>query len=124
SGEEAGGLRGPAEPEHRDLVRAPAVNRPAAELDGAGPGFQIAHDRSQGRRLAGTVAPDEAHHVARADVERHAAQDLTRLDEDVDAGEAQHAGARGRSAPRPMTVSITRRSARIVEGGASARILP
>src|SRR5262245_37911816 len=110
--------------EPRDLVRAQSVNGLAAELDGAGPRAQVAHDGPERRRLARAVAADEAHHFARADLERHAPQDLAGLDEHVDTSEAQHAGARGAPTRRPTTVSITRWSAKIVEGVASASTRP
>ena len=50
--EDPGVFGRPAEPEHRDLVGAPAVDGPAAELDGAGPGPEVPHDRPESRRLA------------------------------------------------------------------------
>src|SRR5438132_677945 len=62
--------------------------------------------------------------ISGPDLEGHAAQDVARLDEDVDAGEAQHADARDVPGLRPTTVSITRWSARIAAGTALASTLP
>src|SRR5438128_1751327 len=122
--EDAGIFRRPAQPEPGDLVGAAAVDGPPMKLDRARSRPEIAHDRPQGRRLARAVATDQADDLTGPDLERHAAQDVARLDEDVDAGEAQHADARDVPGLRPTTVSITRWSARIAAGTASASTLP
>src|SRR5262249_5289387 len=122
--EDAGVFGRPGEAEGCDLVRAPVVDGPAAEPDGPRPGPEIAHHRPEGRRLSRAVAPDQTDDLALADLERHASQDVARLDEHVDSDDAQHAGAGGVVALRPITVSITRWSVRIVAGGPSARTAP
>src|SRR5262245_5417454 len=123
-GEDPRVLRRPAEPAHGDLVSAAAVDRLSAELDRARARSQVAHDRPQCGRLARPVATHEAHDLARADLEGHAAQDVARLDEHVDLRHGQHAEARAPPAFRPTIVSITRWSARIAAGAASASTLP
>src|SRR5256885_1869156 len=106
----------------RDLVRASAVDRLAAEGDGPGARPEKAHDRPQRRRLAGAVATDQAHHLALTDLQRHRAEDVARLDEDVDVadGERQVLWLRR----RPTTMSTRRWSAWMSFGVASASTSP
>ena len=71
---------------------AEARDRASIQLDRPGCRPQVAHDRAQRRRLAGPVAPDEAHQLPGADRERDVAQDVARLDVDIDALEGEHRG--------------------------------
>src|SRR5262249_58731011 len=148
-GKDAAVLRRPAEPQAGDLVGRAPVNLGSAERHAPGARPQIAHDGAQRRRLARAVAPDQAHHLALAHVERDLSQDMAGLDVDIDAVDAQHAGlgepaggfAGDRSAPggsgsgsdaamdqprggRPITVSTRWRFALTSPGDASASTRP
>src|SRR5439155_8713309 len=110
------------EAELRDLVGAEARDGASLQLDRPGCRPQVAHDRAQRRRLAGPVAPDEAHQLPGADRERDVAQDVARLDVDVDALEGEHRGHH--AGGLPTTVATTSACARISSGVPSARIRP
>ena len=60
----------------RDLLGRAADERLAAEPDVAADDRSDAHDRVQGRRLAGAVRADQADDLAGADLEREAAHSL------------------------------------------------
>src|SRR5438477_13205134 len=100
------------------------MGRPSPEIgpgerDAPGPGPQISHDSPQRRGLAGPVPSDQADHLTLSDVERNLAQDLARLDVDVDALDRQH-----QRPLRPTTVFMTVSSARIAAGVPSASTRP
>ncbi len=71
-------------------MRPPAVDALAAERDRARAWSQVPHHRPQRGGLAGAVAADETDDLAGADLQRHASQDVARLDVDVDPADGQH----------------------------------
>src|SRR5206468_343539 len=73
--EELAPARDVADPEPRQLVRAPAVDGPAGEDDPAALGREDSGDRAQQRRLAGAVRPEHGDDLLVADLERDAAED-------------------------------------------------
>ncbi len=89
-GKDAALLRREPQPQPRDLVGAPLVERHVVEADAAAPGAMVAHDGPERRGLARAVPPDEADHLALTHLERHVPQDVARLDEDVDLLDSKH----------------------------------
>src|SRR2546423_12942586 len=92
-------------PKMGNPVRWQAYRLHAVERDRALPAPDDAHDRLHGRRLAGTVATEERHHLAGRDVERHAVQDvrlavpgvqLLHREQRNGVGSLRHARLRGR----------------------------
>ena len=69
-------LGDPGDAAPHDLVRGQPGEVLAAQAHAAARGARQAHDGSQRGRLAGAVAADEADHLALADGERHALQDV------------------------------------------------
>jgi len=51
---------------------------------------QVAHQRTHQAGLAGAIAPDQADHASRIDLERQAAQHLDRADGNVNGIDLQH----------------------------------
>ena len=151
-GKDAALLRREPQPEPRDLVSAPLVERHVVEADATAPGAMVAHDGAECRGLPRAIASHQAHHLALPHLQRHAAKDVARLDEDVDVLDIEHSEpapspcplpqwGRGVGIPsplwgegrvrgvaegclRPTTMSITCASASICAGAASASTLP
>src|SRR5439155_19099998 len=68
------GTEGDAEP--RDRVRGAVDQLPVAEPHRARPSTNDAHDRLERGRLAGAVAPEQRHHLARPHLEVDAVEDM------------------------------------------------
>src|ERR1019366_7209635 len=93
----------------RDLGCRAAKRRPV-EGDGALRCVPQAHDRAQRRRLAGAVATEQHHHLARRHLEVDAVQDVVRADVRVHARERQqrraHAATSAGAMPRYACCTI------------------
>src|SRR6267142_5356722 len=74
--EDAALLRTEGEPEPRDLIRRQADQLAALQADRAPPAAHDAHDRLEGRRLAGAVAAQQRHRLAGADLEADAVEHM------------------------------------------------
>src|SRR6202030_3365790 len=95
------------------------------KADAALEGRQVAEDGLQQGRLSGAIGPDDAHDLARADIERDLVQDLQAAVAGAHALDGKHQGwpcEAGREAP--SRASITFSSARIWAGGPSAIFSP
>jgi hypothetical protein len=75
-GEHAPLLGNPRDPAPGDLVGAERGHVVAAQAHAALPGPRDPHDRAERRGLAGAVAADEGDHLALADRQRHALQNV------------------------------------------------
>src|SRR5437762_2324423 len=64
------------DPDPRESIRREARDAPTVEHDAPRRRTNDAHDRLERRRLADAVAAEEPDHLARADLERHAVQDV------------------------------------------------
>jgi hypothetical protein len=100
-GEDAPVFRHVAEAGARDTIARKPVDRAAGEDEAVGAGVDEAHDRLQGRGLAGAVAAHQRGDLAGFERERDVEQDLRPAVEGgqaLDLKERAHAGARRASA--------------------------
>src|SRR5438445_9849336 len=74
--EDAALLRAEGDPQARDPVRRQGDELAAREPNGAAAATHDPHDRFQGGRLARAVATEERHHLARANLEIDAVEDV------------------------------------------------
>src|SRR5262249_53076450 len=96
-GEDAPLLGHIAEAAPRDLMGRRTRDVLALEHDLANTLFNEADDRTEGRRLAGAVAPEQRNHLAAIDLEADIEQDVRRAVMAVEVGDAElHAPAPSR----------------------------
>jgi hypothetical protein len=106
--EQAEPLQGARDAEAGELVRPDPAQRPALPGDLPGVRSDEAADDVEQRGLAGAVGPDEAEHLAVADVERHGVEGLEAAERDADVAHteqrlaAARAGRGGAQVRRPL----------------------
>ena len=118
-------LRREADAALRDLPGRQSRQFCAIEGDVARQRAPIAHDAAKSRRLAGSVAADQADEFAGGDREADAVEDAAALDVDFQVRYVQHQGALLRACGRaPTTAEIIAGSAKKASGGMSASTVP
>ena len=100
-GEDATILGHVAQPALAHLERLETGDRLPVEPDLAAGGTHEPHDALERGRLPRAVAPEQRHHLARGDVERHVGQDLRPAVVGVDPGDLKH-----RRSPEPIRVDF------------------
>src|SRR5215472_7525277 len=113
-------LRSEADAEARDLVGPQPREVDAVERDCAGRRLAKAHDGAEGRGLARAVAADQVHQFACFDPERDTAQHPAALHVNAQVLRAQHQCL----LRLPITLSMSRGSAKNRSGGRSASTRP
>ena len=112
-------------PAARDVFRAAAGNRLAAEGDLTAGDGDDSHDRVQRRRLAGTVCPDEPYDLAGGDLEAEAAHGVHGAVADVEICDDEPAAHVSASMPEsPRYAAVTSRFALISAGVPSVSVRP